>query len=118
MAKAYRVKELSFINGRLCQPGAIVNLEIDHPGSNLEPVSASKAEKPAAGDATGGFKIKHNGGGNFVVVDAAGEQVGDVYKKDADDAGKAKADAQAEADRLNGSQPAEAAPVSDNLPDA
>ena len=36
MANTYKVLERSFINGRLCQPGDTVVLEIDSPGSNLE----------------------------------------------------------------------------------
>lgn len=55
MAKHYKVLERSFINGRLCEPGDIVSLEIDSPGSHLEEVKAEPkqdkakpGQKPAA----------------------------------------------------------------------
>jgi len=82
------------------------------------------------------YKVKHNGGGNFIVIDAGGTQVGNVFEKDKADNTKAKLAAQAEADRMNrggvatspispiaaaaAPQVAEpAAPVADaNLPDA
>lgn len=48
-----------------------------------------------------GFKAKHKSHGNFIVVDANGDQVGRDYLKDEKDNAKAKSDAQAEADRLN-----------------
>jgi len=77
--------------------------------SPLDPVAAKRAEvlqaqpvpsapfKPAEAL----YKPKHNGGGNYIVVDADGAQVGDTFAKDATDNTKAKSDATAEADRLN-----------------
>jgi hypothetical protein len=70
------------------------------------------------------YKVKHQGGGNFIVIDATGEQVGETFKKDEKDNTKAKIAAQQEADRLNGAAPAaaeaapEEQPPTDNLPDA
>lgn len=60
-----------------------------------------------------GFKIKHMPPGNWIVVDQDGAPVSaQVFKRDAADKDKAKADAQAEADRLNaGGQPAAAETV-------
>jgi hypothetical protein len=50
MAKHYKVLERSFINGRLCEPGDVVSLEIDSPGSHLEEVKAeAKQEKAKPG---------------------------------------------------------------------
>lgn len=59
-----------------------------------------------------GYKIKHVPPGNWAVVDKEGVTIGEVYKRDAADKDRAKADAQAEADRLNaGGQPAPAEPI-------
>ncbi|GLO24248.1 hypothetical protein [Pseudomonas putida] len=94
MVKRYRVTQRSFINGALLEVGATVSLMIDSPGSNLELLD------PPADTTNGGqsntsaaFAPKHNGGGRWVVVDAAGEKVGDFI-------GASKEEAQAEADRL------------------
>lgn len=96
----YQVLERSFINGRLYEPGAVIDLEIDSPGSNLKPLSLPQMTRHAAatGSRGGGasqpdFTVKHNGGGRWVVIDATGEKVGDFV-------GASKDDAQAEADRL------------------
>ncbi|SNS15885.1 hypothetical protein [Pseudomonas segetis] len=50
MAKTYKVLERSYINGRLYEPGETLELEIDRPGSNLELVKATKADKAKVGD--------------------------------------------------------------------
>lgn len=47
MAKSYEVLERSYINGRLCEPGDVIELEIDSPGSNLKLVKAEKAKAKA-----------------------------------------------------------------------
>lgn len=47
MAKHYKVLERSFINGRLCEPGDVVSLEIDSPGSHLEEVKAEPKQEKA-----------------------------------------------------------------------
>jgi hypothetical protein len=47
------------------------------------------------------YKVKHNGGGNFIVIDAAGAQVGEIFPLNKADNLEAKTKAQAEADRLN-----------------
>lgn len=36
MPKEYEVLERAFINGRLCEPGDVVTLEIDNPGGHLK----------------------------------------------------------------------------------
>ena len=133
MTKRYLVTHVAhYIGQRLVQPdrgdASIVTLpEGVSPGKYLVEVDGGAVAAPAAPvDLVGPFKIKHNGGGNFVVLDANSVQVGDVYKKDADDAAKAKTDAQAEADRLNGAgtpaAPVDPTPAADptgtNLPDA
>lgn len=99
MAKRYEVRERSFINGRLCEPGDIVTLEIDSPGSNLRLLYTTQdggagggAGQQSAGGAPAAFTIKHNGGGRWIVIDTEGEKVGDFVG--------GKDDAQAEADRL------------------
>lgn len=133
MTKRYRVTHVPhYIGQRLVQPDrgdeSIVTLPDGvSPGKHLVEVDGGAVAAAAAPvDLVGPFKIKHNGGGNFVVLDSKGAQAGDVYKKDADDAAKAKTDAQDEADRLNGqSTPAAqddqltaADHALDNLPDA
>lgn len=47
MAKHYKVLERSFINGRLCEPGDVVSLEIDSPGGHLEEVKAGPKQEKA-----------------------------------------------------------------------
>lgn len=96
----YQVLERSFINGRLYEPGAVIDLEIDSPGSNLKPLSLPQMTRHAAatGSQGGGapqpaFTTKHNGGGRHIVIDADGKKVGDFV-------GASKEKAQAEADRL------------------
>ncbi|MBA6090031.1 hypothetical protein H4C81_14175 [Pseudomonas monteilii] len=89
MVKRYRVLERSFINGALLDAGAEVSLMIDSPGSNLELLDPPDDK----GGITAAFTAKHNGGGRWIVVDAAGEKVGDFI-------GASKEEAQAEADRL------------------
>lgn len=77
--------------------------------SPLDPVAAKQAEvlqsQPVASapfkPAEALYKPKHNGGGNYIVVDADGNAIGDAFPKDAADNTKAKSDATAEADRLN-----------------
>lgn len=47
------------------------------------------------------YKVKHNGGGNFIVIDAEGTQVGEPFMLNKADNTEAKSKAQAEADRMN-----------------
>ena len=96
MSKRYEVLERSFINGRLYEPGETVVLEIDSPGSNLKIAGAAKdAPAPAGNPNTDGpeYSSKHNGGGRFIIVNKAGERVGEFTG--------AREDAEAEAARLN-----------------
>ncbi|WLH55587.1 hypothetical protein [Pseudomonas sp. FP2294] len=96
MSKRYEVLERSFINGRLYEPGETVVLEIDSPGSNLKIAGAEKAAPAPAGNPnTDGpeYSSKHNGGGRFIIVNKAGERVGEFTG--------AREDAEAEAARLN-----------------
>lgn len=98
MAK-YEVLERSFINGRLCEKGAVVELEVDSPGTNLKPIGVAQVVKSAVvatggqGGTTPAYTAKHNGGGRHIVIDASGKKVGDFV-------GANKEEAQAEADRL------------------
>lgn len=78
------------------------------------------------------YKVQHVPVGNFIVVNEAGEQIGERFDAVKGEGGKAKALAQAEADRLNtqaaavsavspvqaAQAQADDAPESDNLPDA
>lgn len=48
MAKHYEVLERAFINGKLCEPGDVVVLEIDSPGSHLKEVKAESKPEPKA----------------------------------------------------------------------
>jgi len=94
MVKRYRVTERSFINGALLEPGATVSLMIDSPGSNLELLDPpTDTTNGGQGNTTAAFTPKHHGGGRWIVVNAAGEKVGDFI-------GASKEEAQAEADRL------------------
>lgn len=45
MAKAYRVLERAFINGRLYEPGEVVELEIDSSGAHLQEIPAKPEPK-------------------------------------------------------------------------
>lgn len=112
MAKLYEVTHVQhFINGRLVQPGEVVELPKGvEPGRYLKPVGGSKS-KEADEETTPRFTAKHHSHGDFKVIDENGEQVGELFAADPDDKEKAKAAAQAEAERLN------AAPAA-NLPDA
>ncbi|UMY63932.1 hypothetical protein [Pseudomonas sp. LS.1a] len=75
-----------------------------HLGKWMQPQgwTPSAATKPVAGTNTGSqgggapqpaFTVKHNGGGRYIVINAAGEKIGDFV-------GANKEEAQAEADRL------------------
>ncbi|WP_339451550.1 hypothetical protein [Pseudomonas sp. JAI120] len=116
MPKQYEVLELSFINGQLYQPGEKLVLEIDSPGGNLKPVggSAGRAGNAGTGAAAAEFTAKHNGGGRFIVLDKAGDRVGEFTGN--------KDEAEAEAARLNAggeaSGNAGTEQGADNLPDA
>ncbi|OZY45868.1 hypothetical protein [Pseudomonas lundensis] len=97
MPKRYEVLERSFINGRLYEPGETLVLEIDSPGGNLKLVGGDKS---AGGSPTGNpntdgpeYSGKHNGGGRFIIVNKAGERVGEFTGS--------KDEAEAEAARLN-----------------
>lgn len=106
------------------KPGAWMRL-VDQPAAELEPVQIPQTSFAPFTPVEQLYKVKHHGGGNFIVIDGQGEQVGEAFKKDEKDSAKAKITAQQEADRLN----AAAAPVeaviataeeaqADNLPDA
>ena len=109
MVKDYRVLERSFINGRLYEPGAIVALHIDSPGSNLKPVKAQEPQKAQDEPSTdaGAVKAFHVGGGRYGIKDGAGERVGEFTGS--------QAEAEAEAARMNGVQDE---PNPGDLPDA
>ena len=96
MPKPYVVLERSFINGRLCEPGERVTLEIDSPGGNLKLLGVVPATVNASTGPQGAgkpaFSAKHNGGGRYIIVDAGGDKVGDFTGN--------KDEAEAEAARL------------------
>lgn len=77
--------------------------------SPLDPIAAKQAEVLQSQPVPSApfkapeqlYKAKHNGGGNFIVVDAEDKQVGDTFAKDPLDNTKAKLGATAEAERLN-----------------
>lgn len=106
MPKRYEVRERSFINGRLCEPGDIVTLEIDGPGSNLRLLDTtsqgSGAGKQSAGALVPPFAAARTGGGKFLVKDAEGQVAGDFTGT--------KAEAEAEAERLNAGAQSSIAP--------
>lgn len=66
------------------------------------------------------YKIKHNGGGRYIIINREGAQVGDSFPKDDEDSEKARNDAQAVADLWNGILPAKEAEntTTSDLPDA
>lgn len=83
--------------------------EVDSKGMPVETKKAVKdAEKSGVPLASAPFKVpeqvykvKHNGGGNFIVIDGDGTPVGEPFLLNKDDKNEAKAKAQAEADRMN-----------------
>lgn len=75
------------------------------PGLGSVPSSAPFTPAPQV------FKVQHVPVGNFIVVNEAGEQVGERFDAVKGEGGKAKALAQAEADRLN-SEAAAVSPIS------
>jgi hypothetical protein len=96
MPKRYEVLERSFINGRLFEPGDTVVLEIDSPGSNLKLAGSKTAASPPTKEddqQDAGYVAARGAAGKFVVKDAAGVLVGTFTGN--------KAEAEAEADRLN-----------------
>lgn len=60
MAKHYKVLERAFINGRLCEPGDVVSLEIDSPGSHLEEVKAGPKQDKAKPGQKPATKLEEN----------------------------------------------------------
>lgn len=97
MPKQYVVLERSFINGRLCEPGDTVVLEINEPGSNLKLASNKNVAAPASGEDDTQKDVVYvaarGAAGKFVVKDAAGGVAGTFTGN--------KAEAEAEAARLN-----------------
>lgn len=98
MPKRYEVLERSFINGRLYEPGETVVLEIDSPGSNLKQLGATKAAQTSAnqqgaGGQDLGYVAARGAAGKFVIKDGNDQRVGEFIGS--------KAEAEAEADRLN-----------------
>lgn len=92
------------------KPAVMANLAKPAPlNSPLDPVAAKQAEVLQAQPVPSApfkvaeqvYKAKHNGGGNFIVVDGDDKQVGDTFAKDPLDNTKAKLGATAEAERLN-----------------
>lgn len=118
--KRYRVtNQVHYIGGKLVYPdqgeASIVTLPPEvEPGRWLEEVDESSvAEREPKESAA--FQANHVGGGNWEVLDANGERVGEMFRK-AD--GDAKEKALEEADRLNSGDPGEDQELNANLPDA
>lgn len=80
----------------------------------------SKPSPLTSADLTGeSYVVKHHGGGHYAIIDKNEGQVGELFKRDVNDPTKAKADAEAEADRLNKEAALAAQPKgNENLPDA
>lgn len=83
--------------------------EVDSKGMPVETKAAVKEAKAKAVPLASApftvpeqvYKVKHNGGGDFIVVDADGNKVGEPFLFNKDDKQEAKSKAQAEADRMN-----------------
>lgn len=116
MVKPYEVLERSFINGKLCEPGDVVHLSIDSPGTNLREikVSAQQVAPQAPQQPARYFVAYHLGGGRYGVKGSSDERVGDFTGT--------KEEAEAEAARLiAGGQPSSPDSTDSpgtNLPDA
>lgn len=98
MPKRYEVLERSFINGRLYEPGETLVLEIDSPGGNLKQLGAPKVAQAStsqsgADDLSLGYVAARGAAGKFVIKDGNDQRVGEFIGS--------KAEAEAEADRLN-----------------
>lgn len=104
--------------------------ESDEPEEPAKPREAERGSVPASAPFTpapGLFTVKHVPVGNFEVLDADGNRVGELFKAVQGQNGQAKINAQEEADRLNklaaegpkeeGSQEGEQSAAT-NLPDA
>lgn len=94
MVKPYEVLERSFINGKLCEPGDVVHLSVDSPGSNLRELKGSvqQAKQQATQQPARYFAAYHLGGGRYGVKGSSDERVGDFTGT--------KEEAEAEAARL------------------
>ena len=76
----------------------------DVPEAPTKPREAERGSVPASAPFTpapGLFTVKHVPVGNFEVLDAEGNRVGELFKAVAGQNGQAKINAQEEADRLN-----------------
>lgn len=95
MPKRYEVLERSFINGRLYEPKETVVLEIDSPGGNLKEVGAAKAAQTTNQQGADGlgYVAARGAAGKFVIKDGNDQRVGEFIGS--------KAEAEAEAERLN-----------------
>lgn len=63
------------------------------PSGTTKPVAGTNTGSQGGGVPQPAFTVKHNGGGRYIVINAAGDKVGDFV-------GANKEEAQAEADRL------------------
>lgn len=78
--------------------------EANKPEAPENPRETQRGSVPASAPFTpapGLFTVKHVPVGNFEVLDAAGNRVGDLFKAVSGQNGQAKINAQEEADRLN-----------------
>lgn len=120
------VTQTSFIRGRLYNPGEVLAAYDGPFGSAIVPCNAEGVSLKEVKDSVkiGAYGPVSVGGGRWAVTDPQGNRCSEVFQRDPEDPGKAKAQAQALADQLNAG---EAAPVevpaieeeeSGNLPDA
>lgn len=77
--------------------GDVVLTKEEKKDPSLKPVIPSAPFGPAVEI----YKAKHNGGGNYIVIDADGTQVGEPFAKVVGDNGAAKMQAQQSADAMN-----------------
>lgn len=99
----------------------------DEPEAPTKPRETERGSVPASPPFTpapGLFTVKHVPVGNFEVLDAEGNRVGELFKAVQGQNGQAKINAQEEADRLNklaadgGKDESTEAPSATDLPDA
>lgn len=97
------ILDTSFIRGRLWREGEIVHAYDGPFGRAIQPCDENGVllTKVKASVKLGAYGVQHAGAGRWVVTDPQGEKCSEVFQRDPNDPAKAKADAQAEADRLN-----------------
>lgn len=117
---------MSVVGGNASSKGSFEE-EADVPEAPTKPREEERGSVPASAPFTpapGLFTVKHVPVGNFEVLDAEGNRVGELFKAVQGQNGQAKINAQEEADRLNklaadgGKDESTEAPSATDLPDA